>query len=393
MRICHVFNMANDGWAAIKGLRAIGCDADLIVHRPAHVASLPQWEEAEIDLEKLGTDLHNPNWDVLNENWTKPDYVHVWDLRRSWYPFSRTLKWIRHVSDLAQYDVVIGHIPFAKVAPLYRLLIRKPYVVYDAGWIRRLHDYDFHSYRWARAGYRGATKIFFTNVDTYSMFIKNGYSPERLVYTPFAIDMELYAPRNVSNPYDKSPIFFSPSRQDWPEKGNDMLLYAFQRYLKRQPNALLLLVEWGQVPEFSEENDVTKAKKLIKELDIQDSVKWLPVMPKRKLIEYYNLADVVFDQYVFGALGTTAPEAMSCEKPVVAYVDPEMWNKWHGSTPPLINARNPDEILNRMIELEEPSLRRETGRKGRLWISQTCDMKIVAKRQLEVCEELVERHV
>jgi hypothetical protein len=70
-----------------------------------------------------------------------------------------------------------------------------------------------------------------------------------------------------------------------------------------------------------------------------------------------------------------------------------MWNKWHGSTPPLVNARNADEILNRMIELENEALRRETSRKGRLWIGQTCDMKIVAKRQLEVCEQLAERHV
>ena len=36
------------------------------------------------------------------------------------------------------------------------------------------------------------------------------------------------------------------SRQDWPEKGNNMLAYAFQKYLKRQPKALLLLTEWGQ---------------------------------------------------------------------------------------------------------------------------------------------------
>lgn len=388
LRICHVFNMANDGWAAVKGLRAIGVDAELILHRPAHVASLPQWEEADIDLDRVG-DLYNPDWNVLSENWTLPSYVHVWDLRGDWYPASRTLKEIRNLLGVGRYDVIIGHIPFAKMAPLYYLFHRKPYIVYDAGWIRYLYLYDYSSYRLGRIGYRKAAKIFFTNVDTYQMFLQKGYSQERLAYTPFAIDMELYAPRNVKNPYDRSPVFLSPSRQDWPEKGNDMLLHAFCRYLKRQPDAILLLVKWGQVRSLDDpENYVHKSRSLIQQLGIEDNVKWLPVMHKRKLIEYYNMADVVFDQFVFGALGTTTPEALSCEKPVVSYVDSDIWTRWHGSAPPVANARSADDIYLRMVELEDSDLRKEYGRKGRKWISETCEMKVVAERQLKVCEEV-----
>lgn len=382
--------MANDGWSAVKGLRAIGADAHLIVHRPAHVASLPHWEEAEVDTSRVGN-LYNPNWTSLNESWHIPDYVHVWDLSKSWYPLSGTLKWFRRITELADYDIVIGHFPFAKMAPLYKWLHRKPYIIYDAGWIRYLHQYNFHSYRLARIGYSNAAKILFTNVDTHTMFIKNGYPPDRILYTPFAIDMNLYAPSKPLTTFDGSPLFFSPSRQDWPEKGNDMLVYAFQKYLKRQPDAVLLLAEWGQSEVLGGRNYLDMTKDLVKQLRLEDSVKWLPVVPKRRLVQLYNTADVVFDQYIFGALGTTTPEAMSCGKPVVAHVDPELWMKWHSSAPPVAEARNVEQIYRQMIELEDTRLREDYGRKGQKWIAENCEMKLVARQQLNICEELANK--
>jgi len=380
--------MANDGWSAVKGLRAIGVDAHLIAHRPAHVASLPHWEEAEIDAARLG-DLYDPDWTVLSESWRVPAYVHIWDLRKSWNPLSGAFKWFRRIPELADYDIVIGHVPFAKMALLHKWLHRKPYIIYDAGWIRYLHRYNFRSYRLARIGYRNAAKILFTNVDTHRIFIENGYPFERMLYTPFAIDMDLYAPSKPLMTFDRSPVFFSPSRQDWPEKGNDMLVYAFQKYLKRQPDAALLLAEWGQSEVQGRRNYLDMTKDLVKQLGVEDSVKWLPVMPKRRLVQLYNAADVVFDQYIFGALGTTTPEAMSCGRPVVAHVEPELWTKWHSSPPPVAEARNGEEIYQQMVKLENPGLREDYGRKGRTWIAENCEMKLVARQQLKICEELV----
>jgi len=101
------------------------------------------------------------------------------------------------------------------------------------------------------------------------------------------------------------------------------------------------------------------------------------------------LADVVFDQFVFGAFGTTAPEAMSCGKPVVGYADSGMWEKWHGSLPPVVNAQSVDEIYRRMVELEDEDLRRKRGEKGRRWVAETCEMKVVAKRQLQTFREVL----
>jgi glycosyltransferase involved in cell wall biosynthesis len=393
LKILHCFNMANDGWSAVKGLRAIGVDAHLVIHRPSHVASLPQWEEAEIDQTRLG-DLYDPDWTVLNESWRMPHYVHVWDLRKSVYPLSSTLKWLRRLSDLSRYDVVIGHFPFAKMAPFYKWTYSKPYIIYDAGWIRYLHDKEYEayaslSYHLARAGYAKATRIFFTNVDTHEIFLKLGYDPQKLVYTPFAIDTELYCPSHRDNSlrdsYHASPVFFMPTRPD-PIKGSDLVLLAFQRYLKDQPSALLLLVDWGE-----RQPDYAKQKDLVGALRISARVRWLPVMNKHLLVKYYNIADVVFDNFVRGAFGTLAIEAMSCAKPLVGYAESRLWTQWHDSVPPVANARTEDQIYERMIELEDDQAREEYGKLGRRWVLENCEMRLVAERQLAICEECLRK--
>jgi len=421
--------MANDAWSVVKGLRAIGTDAHLILQRPAHVASLPQWEEAEIDLSKVGDD-YNPNWEILSENWSIPNYVHTFDMykmSRPWYAnnvdsaISRVTYehrnfayWLRSYSFnllkfwtslrerqgneterqfirlVKDYDLVIGHTPFASLAPRYKAILRKPYIIYEAGWIRYLHDptYASPAYQLAQVGYKHASKILFATVDLYGLLVGKGYDPSRLVYTPFAIDTEMYRPlekHGLSVSPDESPVFFMPSRPD-PTKGNESVLYAFQRYLKRKPNAVLRLVNWGPKQE-----DLPKHLALIKKLGIEKRIQWLPLMNKRLLVRYFNAADIIFDQFKLGALGLLAPEAMACGKPVAAFVKPGLWTPYHKELPPVANARTAEEIYRQMIALEDEGLRNELGAKGRQWVLENCEMKLVAKNQLRIYEETMRR--
>jgi glycosyltransferase involved in cell wall biosynthesis len=443
--------MANDGWAVVKGLRELGVDADLFVARPDHVGSLPQWEEAKIDLSRIGN-AYDPNWEVLNENWSMPKYLHVWNMRRPWHAdslgyklgwiawrylgivyWSRPVKPLRKVRMLQanlesrdssnaeraesathalslranllrlwarlgergeekeiwhrlhEYDLVIGHVPFADFASIYRRVIGKPYVLYDAGWIHYLHEKTYPSYdMWesARRGYRNAAAILMSNVDTLDIFKKNGYDLNRIFYTPFAIDTRLYKPM-LEERQSQEPVFFQPSR---PEKlkASDNFLHAFARYIKRKPNAKLWLVDWGRrQPNWHEHLQLTS------ELGIADNITWMPVMNKRPLIEYYNMATVVVDQFGTGGLGTLTPEALSCGKPVIAYANRDMWMSVHGSVPPVANARSPDEIYDAMVRLEDQSERKRLGSAGRKWVEETSSLEVVARLQLTVYEKVV----
>jgi len=82
---------------------------------------------------------------------------------------------------------------------------------------------------------------------------------------------------------------------------------------------------------------------------------------------------------------------MSCGKPVVAYVDPLLWTRWHVSAPPVAEARTTEEIYHQMVTLEDPHLREDYGLKGRAWIVENCEMKLVARQQLRICEELLKK--
>jgi glycosyltransferase involved in cell wall biosynthesis len=357
-------------------LRKLGVDADLIIERPSHVASLPQWEDGEVEMGVLG-DPYDPNWDAFK--WSLPDWIQVWDDRKLWFPYSRTLRWSSLLFMLREYDLIIGHAPFAKIANLYRALYRKPYIIFDAGWIRYL-PLNKKGYARARKGYREAARILYTNVDTESMLIEQGYS--KLAYTPFAIDTDKYSPSQSQTP--DTPTFFHPSRHDWPEKGNDRLLRGFAKYVQRNRKAKLVTVEWYQSIE-----DLQMSKQLVSELGIQENVRWVPVMPKSRLIEYYQKSTAIFDQFLFGAFGTTAPEALSCGKPVVGYVERKYWQKYHAEPPPVLNASSADEIYNAMVKLEDEQLRIDLGKLGRKWIMQNCDYTRIASQQLELYEEVL----
>ncbi len=327
-------------------------------------------------------DPYDPNWDAFQ--WEMPEWIHVWDARKSWYPFSRIARWLRIVGKLGEYDLVVGHVPFAKVATLYKCLYRKPYIVFDAGWIRYLTQ-NMSGYSQARKGYREAAMILFTCADTEHLFEEQGYG--KLIYTPFAIDTEKYSPvQSHGSGQEEFPKFFHPSRQDWAEKGNDLLIEAFARYLKRSPKAKLTMVEWYQSPE-----DLARSKRLVLELGIESNVNWVPVMPKNKLVECYRDSTAVFDQFLFGAFGTTAPEAMSCGKPVVGYVEPKFWTRYHDQIPPAVNARTIDAIYDVMVKLEDEEFRDQCGKLGRKWVLENCDSVLVASKQLELYKQVMDR--
>lgn len=365
--------MANDGWSICKGLRKAGVDADLFIQRPSHVASLPQWEEEDdVDLENVG-DLYEPNWQALQSGWDMPSWVHVYDTSVNAQQVNRR----NLIKQLGDYDLVVGHYPFAvEVAHAYALTYERPYAIFDAGGIRYLYepvDIRLSSCEIGRWAYRHAARIFFSNVDTHAMFKGIQCDQRRLVYSPLAIDTDNYQPSS-SNINPKDPVFFSPSRQDWAEKGNYKLIEAFARYLQRNPRATLLLVDWGDSPK-----DLRDSKQLVLKLGLTKNVRWLPVCHKRRLIELYNQSTAVFDQFNFGALGAISLEAMSCKKPVVGYAKPTYWNTHQGSMPPVLNCKTSDEIFQTMIKLEDSSLRETIGKRAREWVIKTCSLEKVAR--------------
>jgi glycosyltransferase involved in cell wall biosynthesis len=119
---------------------------------------------------------------------------------------------------------------------------------------------------------------------------------------------------------------------------------------------------------------------------------WTPPLNKMKLIDYYNAADVVLDQFTIGTFGTVTPEAMACGKPVMLYFDREVHEWCYGEMPPVVSVRTENKIFIQLMELLDSSNHRAAiGHASREWISKYHGWELVADRHIEVYRELLQR--
>lgn len=100
------------------------------------------------------------------------------------------------------------------------------------------------------------------------------------------------------------------SNCDWKIKGTDIAIHALSK-----------LSEELEVSILRNGRDFDATLALAKSLGLQLNV--LPKVPHEDLREYYWGADVVFDQFMSGAMGMMALEAIACGRPVVIYISLE----------------------------------------------------------------------
>lgn len=99
-------------------------------------------------------------------------------------------------------------------------------------------------------------------------------------------------------------------------------------------------------------------------------------LPHKDMLSYYAKADIVVEQLRFGWHGATAGEAMACEKPVVAYLRPDLI-KYYPDIP--IASANCDNLVNELRKLvKNKKLRDSLGKKGREFVIKHYDSKKVA---------------
>ncbi len=162
---------------------------------------------------------------------------------------------------------------------------------------------------------------------------------------------------------DLDILFFHPTRQFYLKeyndkfmKDNDKLLYAYARFLKNTTRRVrLILILKGR------EKDIAHSQRLIRQMNLEDYVEWLPEMPNKKLRAYYSLEKVVVcDQYSpnLATLGNIGREATFYGKILItAFAD---WNKaYYGQDlpPNVFPAHTIDNIFSAMKKVT--SLSRE----------------------------------
>ncbi|MFC1933375.1 glycosyltransferase family 4 protein [Chloroflexota bacterium] len=351
MKIAVLGNLANIGYRMTKCLCQRGVEADLYLH-PGDAQ--PSWEDDNID-----------------GGWIK-----TYGQKHLNYPFRpvRTSAYIVEQLNLLRrlscYDIVqkvCGGLSPLELA--YFRLTKRPYAILATGSdLRELARQDSRAARRTLASFREARVLFLATPDLVET--ASDLKLSNWVYLPNLVDAEKYYPFEYQ--LDKSDfemVFFHPSRLDWSYTGgdriltvlkyNDRFIRAFARYVGEGNNSLATIVDWGV--------DRERTKDLVHELGIESNVEFIPPMPKSNLINYYNGADVVVDQFGAGWFGLVALEAMSCAKPVMAYVK-NQYSAVYPEAPPILNCQTEDEIYRQLLKASDKQYREQLGRQSREWI-------------------------
>ena len=384
IRVACIGNMNNNLFSLVRWLRDFNIDAELLLFD----------KEAEHFL---------PQNDSIN-NTNKFTYVKKlsWGSSKSF--FITSSKKITH--DLEDYNVIVG----CGLSPAFlakaglRLHIFSPYGSDLYGILSEML-FKFHWKTPARlilAYYqkKGIRNVYLCvtipsnkdykkaiqrlGIKNYGLAIPIIYSPEYNSekfnnYSSVYTDVFIWIRKN----YDI--VIFNHCRQIWKTfvdkvswKGNDILIRGFAQYLKKaKKKAVLVLFEYGP--------DVENSKKLIRDLDIEKSVIWLPKMPRKDIMFGLELAD--FGSDILTGIGTgtngTCREVMALGKPLFRSIgfSPEEYKKiTMRPFPPIINVRTPEEIAKHLLNYEKnPEAYQEIGKKAKEWFDKYMGIGLAEK--------------
>ena len=230
---------------------------------------------------------------------------------------------------------------------------------------------------------------------------KLGFPGEKIRVCYNGVDPEKYNPKRVSKEDiarvrqryglkgDDLMIFFI-GRLVW-VKGADKLVMAMPHVLNEIPNAKLVIVGVGDMRGYLE--------KLVENLRVQKNVKFrFEFISEEERIMHYAACDVAVFPSLYEPFGIVTLEAMSMEKPVVVGArgvsgmreiivpsGPEQCG-FH------VNPYDPKDIAWGIVNsIKDPAIKERLGKNGRKRVLENFTWDIVAKKTIELYEELVSK--
>jgi len=182
-------------------------------------------------------------------------------------------------------------------------------------------------------------------------------------YVPFGIDLDIYHDgydttqlRNLLS-INGSQVVLSP-RQFKPHSNIETLIHAIPEVLKEVPNTVFLLKTYltaGTPYEVEIQN-------LVKDLGVEEQVRFLSDLPQEQMPVLYNLADVMVSLRETDGSACSMLEAMACKTPIIASDIPSM-REWIQDG---VNGRLVDPHDVRQVKEALVSLLKDSGQKQRI---------------------------
>jgi glycosyltransferase involved in cell wall biosynthesis len=310
--------------------------------------------------------------------------------------FSYVLRTIQVEKVFEEFDLIQGY----AFDGIYPLLANKKYVAFEHGTIRNIPFEENKQGRICAMTYKAADSVTITNCDNIRsveklklqnyQFIPHPINEEFLKVDPRALEIR----NSLESEFGADFIIFHPARQHWTEerhpdweKGNDLLIKAFARYVKEVNSAgLAIFVDWGA--------SVSESKALIKSLGIEGRVVWIEPLPNREMIRYIHASDVVADQFFLGAFGSTMPKAMACKKTVLIYIDESIHEWCFPEMPPILNSRTEEEIYFQLKKVYlDNDFYKKICEQGYQWYLKFHSNKVILDKTLSVYKKLITQKI
>jgi len=355
MNILYAGNMANVGYIICKQLRKYNLDIDLLMQKNPKYTSDPLKSDPS-----------------LNEKY--PDWIKFFDKNQASWKFDV----IKKMRD-KKYDLIHGHVEF----PIFAYFSRKPYISQTLG--SDLRELAFsNSIRGflLRRALRKAKVVFFSESLDPSLLQKLKINTG--IHLPLMWDTDFFHKKEINkNEFSENLTLFHPTNLDWRLKGNDIFLKGFSKHVKKYPNIKLIIVDRGV--------DSKKTHQLVSSLKIEKYIKFIAgPLNSSELLHYYNLCDIVADQFVLDGVGGIGAETFSCEKPLLTYCTSETYGDLYAEPPPVINANKIEDVVKGLELLTDNNFRLKKGKEGRKWITAYHSGEKVSQKMRIVYEMVIE---
>jgi len=292
----------------------------------------------------------------------------------------------------AHYDLVIGY----STDGIYPMLAdKRPYLALEHGTLRSIPFQPDAQGRTTALSYALADHVLVTNADC--MENAKFLAGERMSFMNHPYDedhgtacdgwQELRS--ELCKTLDAAFLIFFPTRHDWvpgsgyADKANDVLLKAFVRL--RKDNGIrvgMVCCRWGA--------NVQDSMALIEQGGCAGSVRWMEPMGTVKFERYSLACHMVCDQFKLGAFGGVFFKAMSLGVPICTYLDEESMRHRYSESPPIVNCRTENELVERIREFADaPAGLEALGRQGRTWIKRHYSAAETVRVQMKVFSQLL----
>ncbi len=335
-------NLANVGHQFARFLSEAGHPATLLLRE----RDLPQWRHYNPE----GDPYRNPRVRVVPEPLKGLNLLYeAWSASRCELLISICLAGMRYL-------------PF----------LGRPYVSYATGAdLRELAGgvgYSGLQVHQARLAFRRARLVFFSPEQSHIDMIRRLELRHVVPWRQFVDTRYWSAPPPTAG---ETLRIFHPTNHVWKEKfpgqglkRNEVVFRGFREFLDRGGRGRLSYLRRGQ--------DVVATEQLVAELRLEPHVEAIGgELNRDQLKEKVLAADLIADQFGVGTMGLIALEALSACRPVIAYFAEEMMALAYpppAQGPPLLNARTPGEVADRLLEVQDPSRLVERALAGRAWI-------------------------